>query len=165
MPRCPGSAGEFAVAVSRFALGGFPAIVPASLGDVHFATDDGFDAARLGRVVERLRREQIAVIGDGDGRHLPARCFVDDFFEIARSIQKTVIRMQMQVNESGGFHAGCYSSRAREILATARFASETRIARPIFSCAMRFFLRASLLELALRGACRRNPDFAGGFFS
>ncbi len=73
----------------------------------------GFTPARLGRVVERFRRKKISVIGDGHGRHFPARCFVDDLFEVAGSIQQAVIRVQMQVNESGSFHAGGYSNLAR----------------------------------------------------
>ncbi len=104
------------MAVGGIALRRFAAIVAASLGDVHFAADDRLDAARLGCVVERFRRKEIAVIGDSHGRHFPARGFIDDLFEIARSIQQAVIRMQMQVNESGSFHAGGYSNRARGFL-------------------------------------------------
>ena len=47
-----------AVAIGCIALGRFAAIVPASLGDVHFAADDWLHAARFGRVVERFGREQ-----------------------------------------------------------------------------------------------------------
>jgi hypothetical protein len=54
------------------------------------------------------------VIGDRHGRHFPARSFIDNFLEIARTIQQAVIRVQMQVNESGGFHAERYSNLARE---------------------------------------------------
>ncbi len=100
------------MAIGGIALRRFAAIVPASLGDIHFAADDRFHAARLGRVVERFRRKQIAVIGDGDRRHLPARRFIDNLFEVARSIQQAVIRVQMQVNESGSFHAVGYSNLA-----------------------------------------------------
>jgi hypothetical protein len=56
------------------------------------------------------------VIGDRHGRHLAARRFIDDLFEVARTIEQTVIRVQMQVNESGSFHAGGYSKLARDIL-------------------------------------------------
>ncbi len=114
MPRCPGSAPlRIRVPVGRIALGSLAAIVPASLGDIHFAADDGLHASRLGRVIERFRGKQVSVIGDGHRRHLPPRCFIDDLFEVARAIQQTVIRVQMQVNESGSFHAERYSNRAR----------------------------------------------------
>ena len=113
LPRWPGSAAGICVAIGGIALRRFAAIVAASLRDIHFAADDRFHAPRLGRVVERFRREKISVIGDGHGRHFPARRFVDDFFEVARTIQQAVIRVQMQVNESGSFHAGGYSNLAR----------------------------------------------------
>jgi hypothetical protein len=64
-------------------------------------------------VVERFRRKKISVIGDSHGRHLPARRFIDDFLEVARTIQQAVIRVQMQVNESGSFHTERYSNLAR----------------------------------------------------
>jgi hypothetical protein len=65
-------------------------------------------------VVKRFRRKKISVIGDSHGRHLAARGFIDDFLEVARAIQQAVIRVQMQVNESGSFHAERYSNLARE---------------------------------------------------
>ena len=77
------------------ALRRFAAIVPASLGDVDFAPDDGFNAALFGRVIERFRSKQIAVIGYGDSRHFRPRRFVDYFFKITGSIEKAVIRVQM----------------------------------------------------------------------
>jgi uncharacterized protein len=101
------------VAARGIALRRFAAIVPASLRDVHFAADDRLHAARLGRVIKRFRREQIPVIGDGHRRHLPARRLVDHFLEVASPVQQTIIRVQMQVNESGSFHAGGYSNLAR----------------------------------------------------
>ena len=56
------------------------------------------------------------MIGDGHRRHSPARRFIDKFFEVARAVQKAVVGVQMQVNETGSFHAGGYSNLAREIL-------------------------------------------------
>src|SRR6266853_326286 len=91
----------------------FAAVVAASLGDIDFATDDGLDAARFRRLIKRFGGEKIAVIRDGHGGHPSARGFVDNFFEVAGSVQKTVVRMQMQVNESRSFHAEGYSNRAR----------------------------------------------------
>jgi hypothetical protein len=66
-------------AVRGVARGGFPTVVPASLGDVHFATDDRLHAARLCRLVKGLRSEKIAVVGDGNGGHFSPGRFVDDF--------------------------------------------------------------------------------------
>jgi len=97
-------------------LGSFAAVVAASLRNVNFATDDGFDATRFGCLVERLRSEQVAVIGYGHGGHLPPRSLVNNLFEVAGSIQQAVVRVQVQVNESGGFHAEGYSNRTRRFL-------------------------------------------------
>ena len=92
------------------------AIVAAAARHVHFAADDRLDAARGGFVVELLRGKKIAVIGDGHGGHLAARRFVDDLFNVASAVEKTVIGVQMQMNESRSFHAGRYSNLARKIL-------------------------------------------------
>jgi len=94
----------------------FATIVPAPFRDVDFATDDGLDAARGSGAIKRFRGKEISMVGDGDGGHLAARRFVHNFFEIAGTVQKAVICVQMQVNESRGFHAGGYSNLARRFL-------------------------------------------------
>ncbi len=104
------------VSVGGIALRRLAAIVAAALGHIHFAPDDRLDAARLGGVVEGLRGKKISVVGDGHCGHLAARRFIDDLFKVARPIQQTVVRVQMQVNESRSFHAGRYSNLARKIL-------------------------------------------------
>ena len=87
--------------------------MPASLRDIDFAPDDGFHTARFGLLVKRLGGKKVAVIGDGHGRHLATRGLVHHFFQVASSVQKTIVRVQMQVNESRDLHAESYSNRAR----------------------------------------------------
>ena len=82
------------------------AIVTAAARDVDLATDDRLDAARGGVMVELLGREQIAMIGDGYGRHAAARRFAHQFLNVAGAVEQAVVRVQMQVNEARSAHAG-----------------------------------------------------------
>ena len=77
----------------------FAAIVAAALSDIDFAADDGLNVALAGFIEEIGGGEEVAVIGDGYRRHFLARRFVEELGGFARSIEKTVIRMDVQVNE------------------------------------------------------------------
>ena len=97
-PRCPALASpERGTAVRRLDC----TIVAASFGDVNFAADDRLYAASLGLVIEILRGEKIPVVGDGHGGHSAPRGFFGQLLDFAGAIQKTVIRVQMQMYESG----------------------------------------------------------------
>jgi hypothetical protein len=56
------------------------------------------------------------VVGNGHSRHLAPRGLVHHLFEVAGPIEQTVVRVQMQVNESRIFHAERYSNLTREFL-------------------------------------------------
>jgi hypothetical protein len=77
----------------------FSALVPAALGDIHFAANDGLDVA-LTRFVKEIRcREKIPVIGDRHRRHFLPRSFVQQFRCFAGPIQQAVIGVNVQVNK------------------------------------------------------------------
>src|SRR5208282_3350027 len=59
--------------------------------------------------------EKIAVIGDGDGGHSAAGGFGDEVGDAAGAVEKTVVGVQVQVNERGSFHAGGHCSLRRGI--------------------------------------------------
>ena len=56
-------------------------------------------------MIELLRREQIAVVGDGNGGHSAARRFIHQFLDIAGAVEKAVVRVQVQMNETRSSHA------------------------------------------------------------
>ncbi len=116
VPALPRLGRRTRVPVGRIAMRVFAAVMPAALGHIHFAADDRLHAARLRRLVKRLRSKQVAVIGDRNGRHLAPRRLIHDLFEVASSIQQAIVCVQMQVNESGIFHAERYSNLARQFL-------------------------------------------------
>jgi hypothetical protein len=87
--------------------------MPAPLRDVNFAADDRLDSARLGFLIKRFCGKKIPVIRDSHGGHFAPRRLIHHFLQIASSIQKAIVRVQMQMNESRGIHAGRYSNRAR----------------------------------------------------
>jgi hypothetical protein len=73
--------------------------VPAPLGDVNLAANDGFDASGGRFVVEIGCGKKIAVVRHGDRGHAPARCLVQQFGDVASSIEQTEVRVKMQMNE------------------------------------------------------------------
>ncbi len=77
-------------------------VMPAAFRDVNFAADDRLYAACFGLVGEILRGEKIPVVGDGNGGHSPPRRFVRQLLDFAGAVQKTVIRVQMQMDETRG---------------------------------------------------------------
>ena len=79
--------------------GFFAAVVAAALGDVHFAADDGLYIALAGFIKEIGGSEQVAVVGDGHCRHLLARSFIEQLAGFAGTIEKTEVRVDMQVNK------------------------------------------------------------------
>ena len=122
MPRCPGSADALPAPLAvdaAFAAGSIrAAIVTAAARHIDFAADDRLDAADGGFVIELLGGKQIAVVGDGHGGHAAPRGFVDQFGNVAGAVEKTVVGVQMQMNEARGFHAALIVVRASEIFQT-----------------------------------------------
>ncbi len=84
------------------ALGIGAAVLVIVRRDVHFAADDRLHAVRGGLMIEIRGGEKIAVVGDGDGGHAPARGFRRQFADFAGSVQERVVRVQMQMNEVRG---------------------------------------------------------------
>src|SRR5215471_18399105 len=80
------------------AVGGI-SIMPAGLGDIHFAADDRLDSSFFRSLVEANRAEQISVVGDCNRGHF---VFCRGFCKgvvVAGAIEEAKARMKMQVNE------------------------------------------------------------------
>jgi hypothetical protein len=82
----------------------FAAVVAAALGDIHFAADDGLNVALAGLIEEIGGGEEIAVVGNGHGRHLLPGSFIEKLARFASSVEQTEIRMNVKVNELGLAH-------------------------------------------------------------
>ena len=63
--------------------------------DIHFAADDRLYAVGGGLVIEIRGGEKIAVVGDCDRGHSPARGFGGQFADFACAVQERVVRVQM----------------------------------------------------------------------
>ena len=62
-----------------------------------------------------LGGKEVAVIGDGDGGHAAAGRFVNQFRDVASAVEKTVIGVQMQMDETRSCHRRLHSSLRRAI--------------------------------------------------
>ena len=104
----------------------------AAARDIDFAADDRLHAARGGLVIEMLGGKEVAVVGDGDGGHAAAGGFVNQFRDVASAVEKTVIGVQMQVDETRSFHRRLHCSlRAREFSRrTPRYSSTESTTNP-----------------------------------
>jgi hypothetical protein len=68
-------------------------------GHVDLAPDNGFYSMLEGDVVKLDGSEEVAVIGQGKSGHLLLGRPLDDRFKRIGSIQKTVVAMEMKMNE------------------------------------------------------------------
>ena len=75
------------------------AIEPIRLRDVHLAADDRFDAGLLRGFIEADRAEQIAMIGNGDRRHLVFCRRLGQRVVIARAIEQAETGVQVKMNK------------------------------------------------------------------
>ncbi len=73
-------------------------------GDVDLATDDGFDARFGARLVVSDGTKQVAVVGDGQGRHFILTGQFGHGADGAAAIQQAVFAVAVQVNELGSCH-------------------------------------------------------------
>src|ERR1700690_1659344 len=89
----------FPVSVAIVGSGFFPTIVAAALGQVNFAADDGLDVALAGFIEEIGGSEEVAMVGDSHGRHFLARSFVEQLGGLASPVEKTEIRVDVEMNE------------------------------------------------------------------
>ncbi len=98
--------GSFVAAVLGAALG------PSSRRHVELAADDRLDAGLLGGQVEVDRAEEIAVIGQGDGREVQVLGLLHQLLELGGPVEQAVLGVHVQVDELGAaLHRGrAYSS-------------------------------------------------------
>src|SRR5216684_7279473 len=85
------------LAVARVCF--FAAVMTATLGDVDFAADDGLNVALAGLVEEIRGGKEIAMVGDGNGRHFLTRRFIQKLGGFACSIEQAVIGVNVKMNE------------------------------------------------------------------
>src|SRR6516164_5684550 len=76
---------------------GWIAVMPAGLGDVHFAADDRLDARLLCRLIKSDRTKQVAVIGDRHRRHFVFGRSLRERVVVAGAIKKTESGMQVKM--------------------------------------------------------------------
>src|SRR5689334_13148678 len=73
-------------------------------GDVSLATDNGFHAMTLHRVVEGDRAEHVAMVRHGTCRHFQLFNTLGERFDLDGAVEKTVVSMKMKVYELAVLH-------------------------------------------------------------
>ena len=87
-----------------------PALVAAiARRDVDLAAEDRVDAALPRRIVKDDGREHVAVLGDGQGRHLELLRLVEQLVDAAGAVQQGELGVEMQMDE---FRRHCLSRSA-----------------------------------------------------
>jgi len=72
------------------------------IADPQIATGDRLDAGGLGGLVELDQREQVALVGQRDGRHSGVHAGVDQIVDAYRRIGQRVLAVDVQVGEQRG---------------------------------------------------------------
>ena len=80
------------------------AIVAGALGEVDFAANDGLNVSLTGFIEEIGGGEEVAVVGDGHGRHFLAGSLVEEFGSFTRTIKQAEVCVDVQMNELGIAH-------------------------------------------------------------
>ena len=93
------SAGLEVVAVLGDGPGLLSPFEAAALGNVDFTADDRLDVALGGLIEEIGSGKEVAMVGDGHSGHFLPGGFVEKFGSFARAVKKTVIGVNVQVNE------------------------------------------------------------------
>src|SRR5207244_4102241 len=93
------------------------AVEPALGGHVGLAADDRLDAGGGGLLVELDGAEQVAVVGDGHGRHAEGLRFLDQGVNLVGPVEETILSMNVEVDELGR-HAGFLLVEASFLSAT-----------------------------------------------
>ncbi len=88
--------GEQDEVVARFFVLVLFAVV---LYHIDFASEDGFESRRVGRIVELLYAEHIAVVGNGNGRHAELLGPFHQRGDGGGPIEDGVLRMYMKMSE------------------------------------------------------------------
>ena len=97
------------------ALGVGAAVLVVVRRDINLAADDRLHAVRGGLMVKIRGRKKIPVIGDGDRRHSAPRGFGGQFTDFTGSVEKGIIRVQMQMDKVRGGHARTILNQLRQI--------------------------------------------------
>ena len=81
-------------------LAGHAALVAPIAGrDIDLAPEDRVQPAGPRVVVEDHRREHVAVLGDGDRRHLQRDRLIEQFVDPARAVEQRELGVEVKVNE------------------------------------------------------------------
>ena len=74
-------------------------VVPAALGHINFATDDGLYVALAG-LIEKIRRgKQVAMVGDGHRGHFLPRRLIKKLGGFASAVEQAEVRVDVKMNE------------------------------------------------------------------
>jgi hypothetical protein len=92
-----GGEDEEVIVVVTFARGAVVLV----FGDVELAAEDGLDAFFLGRFKEMDCAVDVAMVGHGDGLLAEGGDAVDEFGEVAGSVEEGVLGVEMEVGEFG----------------------------------------------------------------
>ena len=71
------------------------------LADVELAADDRLDAVLLRGIVEMHRAEDVAVVGDGDGRHVQLGHARHELVDVAGAVEQRVVGVQVKMDKLG----------------------------------------------------------------
>ena len=71
-------------------------------GQVDLAADERLDAGLLALEVELDGAEHVAVVGDGQGRHVILLCLVDQVLDADGAVQQGVLGMEVEMDEGRG---------------------------------------------------------------
>ena len=83
-------------------LAGRAAPLAAAAGrDVDLAAEDWLDPMFPRLVVEHHAREQVAVLGDGEGRHAGLLRMFHQLADAACAVEQRILRVEVQVDELG----------------------------------------------------------------
>ena len=97
------------------AVGFAAAVLVIIRGDIDFAADDRLYAVGCGLVIEIRGGEKIAMIGDGYSRHPAAGSLGCQFADLAGTVEKRIIRVEMKMNEVRRSHAKTILNQLRKI--------------------------------------------------
>ncbi len=126
------------------------------LADVELAADDGLDAVLLGGIVEMQRAEDVAVVGDGDGRLPELGHARHELVDVAGAIEQRVIGVQVKMDKLGHERRYLYSNgcgfRQGGWKTGVRCGKRTSVART----------RLSVVQCPGTRECRAQPASHGG---
>ena len=77
------------------------AVLPRGRGNIGFYTDDGSESLAGELFVKLFGTSHVAVVSDGDTGHFKFFCHFDKPRSGTRSVEHTVMGVQMQMNEVG----------------------------------------------------------------